>query len=295
MAARDGAADRIGQLITKCKGLATKIEKWHRHEALSLPLARSDQRNATLRGMPASGNSNPSSIKTTAQLGLIVAGHVANVAADRLDAAGPRFLDGDRTVEWAFCFARLADGPGRTLDFGADISMLGLAAAMRGHEVVALDRMPSELQFEYPALRHESADILDRPLAGEQFDQIINCSSVEHVGLAGRYESFDKPDGDIEAMRILSEMLSPSGRMILTIPVGQDGVFSPYHRVYGPERLPALLAPFTASEEQYWCNDVGGGAWIESTREQALELPGSPSSYALGLFILGRNDTSTAK
>ena len=52
-----------------------------------------------------------------------------------------RTLAGDRWVEWSFCFARLADGPGTTLDFGADIGFLSLAAAQRGHDVVALDRL----------------------------------------------------------------------------------------------------------------------------------------------------------
>jgi len=55
-------------------------------------------------------------------------------------------LAGDRWVEWSFCMARLAVGDGRTLDFGADVGFLSLAAAQRGHDVVALDRMPSELQ-----------------------------------------------------------------------------------------------------------------------------------------------------
>ena len=30
----------------------------------------------------------------------------------------------------------------------------------------------------------------------------MNCSSVEHVGLSGRYGSSERPDGDIEAMAV---------------------------------------------------------------------------------------------
>ncbi len=150
--------------------------------------------------------------------------------------------------------------------------------------------MPSELQFQFPPLRHHSADILDLPLAQEQFDQIINCSTVEHVGLSGRYDSTDHPDGDLRAMEILAGMLAPGGRMILTVPVGQDGVFSPYHRVYGRDRLPALLRPFSAVEEQWWCKDMVRRAWVPTNRERALNEAGSESAYALGLFVLSRND-----
>src|SRR3954471_16407543 len=149
-------------------------------------------------------------------------------------------LQGDRWVEWSFCFARMTDGPGRTLDFGADIGFLSLAAAQRGHDVVAFDRLPSALDYEHPKVTHVQGDVLTHDFAGQRFDQIVNCSSVEHVGLGGRYGSSDAPEGDIEAMRRMRGLLSPGGRMILTIPVGRDGVFAPQHRVYGPERLPRL-------------------------------------------------------
>jgi hypothetical protein len=213
----------------------------------------------------------------------------AGSAAHELSAhlAGRRggpSLAGDRWVEWSFCMARLAEGEGTTLDFGADIGFLSLAAAQRGHEVTALDREPSALDYVHPRVRHVRADILDRPLAGQRFDQVINCSSVEHVGLAGRYGSGDQPDGDIEAMAILAGMMAPDARMILTIPVGRDLVWPPLHRIYGDERLPRLLEPFEIREAQYWCK--GGEHWQQRDREQALAVQGSDAFYALGLFVL---------
>ena len=148
---------------------------------------------------------------------------LAALAADD----GRPTLAGDRWVEWSFCFARLADGPGRTLDFGADIGFLSLAAAQRGHDVVALDRVQIRPGYHHERVEFRHADILDRPLEGERFDQILNCSSVEHVGLAGRYDSTDAPDGDLEAMAIMREALEPGGRMVMTIPVGRDLVCPP--------------------------------------------------------------------
>src|SRR3954454_17731915 len=68
-------------------------------------------------------------------------------------------LQGDRWVEWSFCFARMSDGPGRTLDFGADIGFLSLAAAQRGNEVMAVDRLPSPFDYEHPIVTHVEADI----------------------------------------------------------------------------------------------------------------------------------------
>jgi hypothetical protein len=212
---------------------------------------------------------------------------VANEGSRRLrERADGLTLDGDRWVEWSFCIARMADGAGTTLDFGADIGFLSLAAAQRGHEVVALDREPAALDYAHPRVSHVRADILDRPLTDRRFDQIVNCSSVEHVGLAGRYGSVANADGDLEAMRILAGMLAPKGRMILTIPVGQDLISPPLHRIYGPDRLPRLLESFAIAEEQYWRKDPATRLWTQTDRATALAVEGSDAFYALGLFVL---------
>jgi SAM-dependent methyltransferase len=213
-----------------------------------------------------------------------VAGDLANKASQRLAAPSGETLTGDRWVEWSFCIGKMSDGPGTTLDFGADIGFLSLGAAQRGHKVVALDRLPSQLTFSHPQVEPLQGDILDRPLGDRKFDQIINCSSVEHVGLGGRYGSFENEDGDLDAMRALRAVLGDGGRMILTIPVGRDLIAAPQHRVYGEQRLPRLLEPFEATEEQYWRK--AGRHWTQCDRAAALQTQGSASFYSLGLFVL---------
>jgi SAM-dependent methyltransferase len=213
---------------------------------------------------------------------LTLAGGAA-IALSRRGEGGAPTLQGDRSVEWSFCMARLAEGPGSTLDFGADTGFLSLVAAQRGHDVVALDRGPPSLEYAYERVTAVQADILERPLTGRRFEQIINCSSIEHVGLAGRYGSTNRPDGDIEAMSILRDLLSLGGRMILTVPVGLDLVCPPLHRIYGPTRLPRLLEGYTIEEEQYWAKST---TWEATDRQNALATPGSRSFYSLGLFVL---------
>jgi SAM-dependent methyltransferase len=212
----------------------------------------------------------------------------ASVGARKLSAERGPSLEGDRVLEWSYCVARLADGPGTTLDFGADVGFLSLAAAQRGHDVVALDRLEAQPNFAHERVKFVQGDILERPLEGRTFDQILNCSSVEHVGLAGRYGSGDSPDGDLEAMAILRDRLAPGGRMIMTIPVGRDLVCPPLHRIYGEERLPRLIDGYDIAEEQYWCKDEPTNRWLQRDRDTALATQGSPSFYAIGLFQLTR-------
>jgi SAM-dependent methyltransferase len=237
--------------------------------------------------LPAMKSTRTARVRRKVGYGLAVGADLALRASRRATAApGGTTLEGDRWVEWSFCMARMADGDGTTMDFGADLGFLSLAAAQRGHRVVALDREDIPLLYEHERVTRVTADILDRPLADRHFDQIVNCSSVEHVGLGGRYGSGDQPDGDLEAMEIMADMLAGDGRMILTIPVGRDAVFGPQHRVYGDVRMPRLLERYRPLEEQYW--HKVGAAWSPTDRATALATEGSESFYSLGLFVLGR-------
>lgn len=194
-------------------------------------------------------------------------------------------LAGDRDVEWAWALGLLRDEPGDLLDFGAGHGLLSLGAAFRGHRVVAIDLEPQSFAFTHERIEYRRGDVNVLDIGTAAFDQILNCSTVEHVGLAGRYGSPDDPDGDLRAMEKLAAALRQDGTMVLTIPVGRDGVFPPYHRVYGEERLPRLLAPFEVAREEYRAK---GPAllWEPVARAAALSTRGSAAYYALGLFVL---------
>jgi len=144
----------------------------------------------------------------------------------------------ERTDIWGFCLSRLADGPGRTLDFGADVGFLSLAAAQRGQDVVALDRIPPALPYRHPRARRCPRTSWTAPSAtNDRFDQILKLL-VDRARRAGRpLRQLGRADGDLDADGDPPELLAPGGRMILTIPVGRDQICGPYHRIYGEDRL----------------------------------------------------------
>jgi hypothetical protein len=77
-----------------------------------------------------------------------------------------------------------------------------------------------------------------------KFDVIWSISSFEHDGL-GRYGDPLNPSGDITAMNKLLRNIEPyHGLIHLSVPVGEDAVFWNECRIYGPIRLPQLLANF---------------------------------------------------
>lgn len=197
-------------------------------------------------------------------------------------------LAGDRDVEWSWVASHMDPGPGAALDFGTGGSALGLIAAERGYEVTAVDLGAVEWPYVHERLRFLRGDVFALPLLEDHFDLILNCSSVEHVGLVGRYGvSEPRPDGDLEAMARLRGLMKPGATMLLTVPVGRDTVFAPLHRVYGAERLPRLLSGFAVKSREFWLKGAGN-RWRASDERAALAFVPRERLYGIGCFELRR-------
>lgn len=179
-------------------------------------------------------------------------------------------LKGDRDIEYSWVAANIPNGPGEAMDFGCSVGWMGLLAARRGFKVADIDIEPALWHYEHPSLKFIQGSILKLSFSPEYFDLIINCSTVEHVGLSGRYGVTEScPDGDIEAMKVLNSILKTNGIMLLTIPVGRDKVFAPLHRIYGENRLPRLFQGWKILKKEYWIKDTDN-RWIMTEESTAL-------------------------
>ena len=202
--------------------------------------------------------------------------------------ADGRDLSGDRDIEWSWVAARIPRGSGEAIDFGCGESPLGVVAAHAGFRVTAVDLGAVVWPYRHERLAFLQGDILELPLEDGRFDLVINCSAIEHVGIAGRYGVRDeRADGDLIAMARLRALMKPAGVMLLTIPVGGDAIFAPWHRVYGPERLPRLLEGFTVESREFWVKDPEN-RWAPSDERTALAAPSRERLYGLGGFVLRR-------
>ena len=208
---------------------------------------------------------------------------------------------GERQVEWTFISSEIPQGPGEALEFGCEFGYLSLLASRKGFQVTALDLEPQKFPWRDPNVRFMQADLLKTEMPAGKYDLIINCSSVEHVGLSGRYGINESAtDGDLEAMQRLGQLLKPGGTFLVTLPCGRDRVVSPWHRVYGIARLPRLFNGFEIEKELFWVKDTDN-RWVKADRNTALDfLPGvHPSdphqcSYALGGFVLRRKEEASS-
>jgi len=216
-------------------------------------------------------------------------------------AAKPRPVDiaGERNVEWTFLSKEMGTGPGRALEFGCEDGYMSLLAAQKGFDVLAVDLEQHSFCWRHACVEFRKGDFLEMDLPTNYFDVVINCSSVEHVGVPGRYGiTTRQDDGDIRVMRRFEEILKPGGLVLMTAPCGQDAVLAPWCRVYGKERLPRLFAQFQVINECYWKKNEEN-QWATSSREAALSFKphhdlANPfgCSYALGCFVLRKRDDS---
>ena len=101
----------------------------------------------------------------------------------------------------------------------------------------------------------------ERPI----FDVGFSISSFEHDGL-GMYGDLLDPEGDLKAMRKMTERIKPGGLLFLAVPTGSDKVLFNNARIYGRHRLPLLMA---------------GWEWIDSFGFSDSDLDGNGSAQPL--------------
>ena len=206
----------------------------------------------------------------------------------RISWPPPPNIRGSREIEYSWIAANMPEGPGRALDFGCGPSWLALLAVRKGFNVTAVDLESVTWHYEHPCLNFVCGDIFELNFPPEHFDLIINCSSIEHVGLSGRYGVKESnPEGDITAMALLRNILNSNKKMLLTVPVGRDRVFHSLHRVYGEERLPKLVSGWEIKKKEFWIkNDFN--RWISVEESVALNKQPVEHCFGLGLFVLRR-------
>jgi SAM-dependent methyltransferase len=136
------------------------------------------------------------------------------------EAVGPETTE--RVVEIPWVLSRYR-GERRVLDIGyANASGVYLAAllALGIPELHGLDLSTSPLT----ALQGVQADLRRMPYRDGVFDLILCISTIEHIGLDNtRYgvPGVRRERGDVAALVELARVLSPEGRLLITVPFGR--------------------------------------------------------------------------
>ncbi len=197
-------------------------------------------------------------------------------------------LVGDRCIEYAFVIKSLVNLDKTTyqkvLDVGCFASPLTTAIKEIGFIVDGIDLMPTICAYE--GVNYIKNDFLLADFKESYYDAVVFCSTIEHVGLGGRYGSPSVEDGDIRSIKKACRILRPNGILIMTLPYGPIRIIKPFHRIYNKES--ALMkyarnAFETVTEEFYKKNQ--SNVWCKCSENEARAVIPSSDSYALGLFV----------
>jgi SAM-dependent methyltransferase len=205
------------------------------------------------------------------------------LAGEPRPPAGGFDLAGEKHLDWAWVCVNLPKGAKRALDVGSGQSPIVPAMLELGYEVFAVD-LYNGMSDQLKGFTFIQGDFNTLQLDGG-FDVIVACSTVEHIGLSGRFGSGEDQDGDLAAMRKIGQLLIPDGIVFLTIPVGRDGIYRPWHRIYGRQRFPKLLEGFEIRQANYFVKEPWG-PWEKAPRDVALDFPADVSRYALAELML---------
>jgi SAM-dependent methyltransferase len=121
------------------------------------------------------------------------------------------------------------NSPKRHLDIGSRIDgFVSHVASFR--EIVVGDIRPATIKAKN--IQFIRVDITDKSgIPNSSFDSVSCLHVLEHVGL-GRYGDRIHPDGWLAAISNLVDIVTPGGRIYISVPVGRQKVAFNAHRIF---------------------------------------------------------------
>ncbi len=124
--------------------------------------------------------------------------------------------------------------PSRHIDVGSRVDGF-VAHLLTFMPVEVVDVRALESTVDGLRFVQEDATDLSR-FADGSLESISSLHAVEHFGL-GRYGDLVDPDACFRAMRSLSRVLAPGGRLYFSVPVGAERVEFNSHRIFAPSTI----------------------------------------------------------
>jgi SAM-dependent methyltransferase len=188
-----------------------------------------------------------------------------------VEASGETALPSERIIEYSFIISKLAQAPkGKVLDVGcaARINILPATLALLGHEVWGIDIR--EFKFKWPDFHFHKKDITaGTSFSDGFFDYVIAVSTLEHLGLGGRYGiSKDDLEADARTLKEIKRILKPTqtGVLLVTLPYGKRKIVRNSHKVYDKAWLRELFDDWRIKLEKFYARNKDG--YLEEVPEE---------------------------
>ncbi len=204
-----------------------------------------------------------------------------------LEASGEKDRPVTRVIEYSFAIQKLGSAQGeKLLDIGCTSRWNILPATLvgLGWEVYGIDTR--QLKFRHPNFHFVCEDIRHTSFPSNFFDSICAISTIEHIGLSGRFGvTKEDPKGDVKAIKEVERIIRPGGTFLVTVPYGQRAIIRPLHKVYDKAWLRELFLDWRIKDEIYYiCNE--DGYWEAAPEKVAASVNNKTGEDAVALLEL---------
>lgn len=159
----------------------------------------------------------------------------------------------ERVIEYPWVYKNIPDLENcRVLDVGAKEGLPVTDMLLEKDNIVYALDINASGSYQKGNLIIEKGDIISTSFEENFFDAVIAVSTLEHIGVAGRYGISGEDElGDLKAMREIFRILKPGGKVLVTVPYGM-GRSLPLNRLYNAERINGIFNDFEIIKSTYF-------------------------------------------
>lgn len=193
----------------------------------------------------------------------------------------------DRYLEIPFVLKNIPSLPARILDVGCSGSFFPLILSSIGYDTYAVDIRKYSIinRIKYPNFHFKQEGICQTSFPDNYFDAITAISTLEHIGLSGRYGAKEDMSGDEKAVQEMKRIAKPGATILLTIPFGKEKILRPFTRIYDERRVKLITKDLIVEKEEYYFQDSNDD-WFQLTKEEAAVTEATIYKFALCLLKL---------
>jgi hypothetical protein len=181
--------------------------------------------------------------------------------------------------------------PHRHIDIGSRIDgFIAHLACTRNIEVFDIRPLPEKI----PGVNFHQVDIMNLPSQFHSSADCVTClHSIEHFGL-GRYGDLLDHDGWKSGLKNLSLLLSNSGKLIISTPVGAQRVKFNAHRIFNPNSIIEESKKYNLQIESFYSisNLEEPSTYFEKSDDIFRDFKKIQfQKYSLGIFVFKKVNT----
>ncbi len=204
-----------------------------------------------------------------------------NILLAKLKYNAPKCYDRDFEYPWMLRNIHLKEG--KLLDVGSTIGEMLRDLLPEGVDLYTLNY---NKQAKVKGINQVLGDIRNTEFEDNTFDYITCISTLEHIGVEGRYGVKKDSKGDLKAMKEIYRILKPGGRLLVTIPYGAEDVL-PINKLYNRERTQKLFEGYKLVSEKYLKYNKKYKLWLNVREKEAVDTIWQRDKwYSIGLFVL---------